>query len=271
MEKKKLLLVAISVGMFLVITIAAAILFFAPNNVPVSARAPVSHPAVADTPVPPAPPSIAAIQQPPVVPPPEPVPPVHVDAVELVRRAGEVPGLQQAPEGIIPQGTDFRVNGGAVINVPRPTAPAVPDTPPAGRAVPAATARPAPPAQRPPAPPAAAPAPAPAARPPSPPPVAAARPPQAAQPRPQVPTRVQNDYWVQTGAFSTLARAEGVRDSLASRGIVSIIENRNVNGRNLFRVRVGPYTSHNEANFWLSLIRSIDGFEDSQVRQTVRQ
>jgi DedD protein len=81
-------------------------------------------------------------------------------------------------------------------------------------------------------------------------------------------TKVYNDYWVQTGAFSTIARAEGVKDTLSAKGIISIIENREVDGKTVFRVRVGPYTSQNEANYWLSLIKSISGFEDSQVRQT---
>ena len=81
-------------------------------------------------------------------------------------------------------------------------------------------------------------------------------------------TRVSDDYWVQTGAFSTIISAEAVKETLASKGITSIIENANVNGRILFRVRVGPYTSQNEANYWLALIKSMDGFEDSQVRQT---
>ena len=65
-----------------------------------------------------------------------------------------------------------------------------------------------------------------------------------------------------------MTTAERVKATLASKGITSIIENREINGRTLFRVRVGPYTSQNEANYWLSLIKSIDGFEDSQVRQT---
>jgi DedD protein len=83
-----------------------------------------------------------------------------------------------------------------------------------------------------------------------------------------VQTKVYNDYWVQTGAFSTIARAEGVKNTLSSKGITSIIENREVEGKTIFRVRVGPYTSQNEANYWLSLVKSINGFEDSQIRQT---
>jgi len=78
----------------------------------------------------------------------------------------------------------------------------------------------------------------------------------------------QSDYWVQTGAFSTVSNAEGVKEALASKGIASIIDNRIIDGRPLFRVRVGPYTSANEANYWLALIKSIDGFENSQIRQS---
>jgi DedD protein len=170
-----------------------------------------------------------------------------LDPVDLVRQPN-VPGIQQAPEGAARQGDDFYIGGnggGTVISVPKPSTAAVPDAPPVERAVPA-------PVQTAPKP--AAPAPAPIVQ---------------TQSRPAtVQTKVYNDYWVQTGAFSTIAKAEGVKDTLTSKGITSIIENREVDGRTVFRVRVGPYTSQNEANYWLSLIKSISGFEDSQVRQT---
>jgi DedD protein len=99
---------------------------------------------------------------------------------------------------------------------------------------------------------------------------------RAAQPstavsRPPAPARTTNDYWVQTGAFSARVRAEDAKDLLASKGLVSIIENREINGRLWYRVRLGPYTSEREANYWLSLVQSIDGFGESQVRQTTRQ
>jgi DedD protein len=54
---------------------------------------------------------------------------------------------------------------------------------------------------------------------------------------------------------------------LAGRGITAIIENRDVNGQNFYRVRVGPFTSQNEADYWLSVIKKIQGFEQSQIRQ----
>jgi DedD protein len=90
----------------------------------------------------------------------------------------------------------------------------------------------------------------------------------AVQPKPAAATKTYNDYWVQTGAFSSKTNADGVKEKLATRGINSIIENRELEGKTWYRVRVGPYTSETEANYWLSLVRSIDGFADSQIRQT---
>jgi DedD protein len=84
------------------------------------------------------------------------------------------------------------------------------------------------------------------------------------------PSRVQNDYWIQTGAFSALVRAEGVKETLASKGLSSIIDDRDVEGQTWYRVRIGPYTSENEANYWLALVKAIDGFSESQVRSTQR-
>ena len=83
--------------------------------------------------------------------------------------------------------------------------------------------------------------------------------------------RTLNDYWIQIGAYSAMVRAEDTRELLADKGLVSIIENREINGQNLFRVRLGPYTSEREANHWLAIVKEIDGFNDSQVRQTIRQ
>jgi DedD protein len=73
---------------------------------------------------------------------------------------------------------------------------------------------------------------------------------------------------VQTGSFSTIARAEAVKDTLSAKGIASLVENREVQGKAYFRVRVGPYVSKNEADYWLALIKSINGFEESLVFKT---
>ena len=82
--------------------------------------------------------------------------------------------------------------------------------------------------------------------------------------------RTINDYWIQIGAYRAMIRAEDARELLASKGLVSIIENREINGQNLYRVRLGPYTSEREANHWLAIVKNINGFGESQIRQTVR-
>ena len=80
--------------------------------------------------------------------------------------------------------------------------------------------------------------------------------------------KTRDDYWIQTGAFTVLSGAESVKQTLADKGITSIIENRNIGDVLYFRVRIGPYTTQNEADYWLNLIKSINGFENSQVRLT---
>jgi DedD protein len=88
--------------------------------------------------------------------------------------------------------------------------------------------------------------------------------------KPTTPTKAINDFWIQTGAFSAQVRAEDARELLATKGITSIIENREINGKIWYRVRLGPYTSEREANHWLEIVKLINGFSDSQIRQTVR-
>jgi len=94
---------------------------------------------------------------------------------------------------------------------------------------------------------------------------------RTAAPARATPARTTNDFWIQTGAFTAIVRAEDARELLASRGFTSIIENREIDGRVWYRVRLGPYTSEREANYWLALVKSIEGFGESQVRQTIRQ
>jgi DedD protein len=268
MERKKLLLVAVSVGVFLVIVISAGILIFTPkasvSGTAVSSARPISAGTGS---------SVYTREAEP-----QRNQPASLDAAELVRNSGDVQGIQTPPQATAIQETSFYINGErplesytveknegdssakVIINVPKPSTAAVPDThveAPASRAAPAAAptataVRPVAPAAK----PAAA-----AVK-----PAAAKAPVQAA--KAASPAKTYNDYWVQTGAFSAMVRAEGVKETLASKGITSIIENREVDGKTWYRVRVGPYTSETEASYWLALVKAIDGFGDSQIRQT---
>jgi DedD protein len=279
MEKKKLLLVAVSVGVFLVIVISAAILIFTPR---------ASEPGTAVSAARPIPVGVSGTVPSPDLRPPqiqgpaeaERLQPATVDAADMVRNTDAIQGIQSPPKATAIQENHFYINGETptdayvtentdgdastrvVINVPKPSTAAVPDAPAesAGRSAPRQTA----PANR---PAAAAPA---KSSPPAKAPAPAAVKSTAAKPA-AAPARTYDDYWVQTGAFTAKVRAEGVKETLSSKGITSIIENREVDGKTWYRVRVGPYTSENEANYWLALVKSIDGFADSQVRQTRSQ
>jgi len=209
MEKKKLLIVAVSVGVVLLIIIAIPLLMIAPrqNN---------ALPAAQD----------------------------WVTIVEPVRPVEPVaaPAVVQPVETVKPEEP-----AQITLTVPVPQTAAVPDTPVTStRPTTVKTTKPAVAQSAAPVKPAAKPAPKEAAKP-------------AAE-------KTYNNYWVQTGAFSTKIRAEGAKDSLASKGITSIIDNRDIDGKTWYRVRVGPYMSETEANYWLALVKSIDGFADSQVR-----
>jgi DedD protein len=72
-------------------------------------------------------------------------------------------------------------------------------------------------------------------------------------------------YWVQAGSFSIRTHADGAKETLASKGITSIIENQELGGKTFYRVRIGPYISQNEADYWLALVQALGGFEESLV------
>jgi DedD protein len=291
MEKKKILLVAVSVGIFLVIAIGAAILIFsprsgAPSNAVVMGR---SNPGAYTPPSPaeniPVYPRIAdplTDAQTPAMP----------DSAYQSPPSSNTPGAPAAGTAI--QENNFYISGETqrqpyysertetrdagrtatpriVISVPRPEdakAPLLPENKQAasrsgGESRPAAS----------PAKPAASPA-KPAVS-PAKPAASSVKPAAAKQPapaKPAVPSRNTYDaYWVQAGSFSTKIHADGVKETLASKGITSIIENRDLDGKTFYRVRIGPYTSQNEADYWLALIQTLDGFESSQVWKSQAQ
>jgi cell division protein FtsN len=212
MEKKKLLIVAVSVGVVLLIIIAIPLMMITSQQ---NNALPVTQDWVT----------------------------VVEPGIRPAEPVAEPAPVVQPVESVLPKPEE---PAQITLTVPVPQTAAVPDTPVTSTR-PVAVRTTAPVAAAP-AKPAAKPAPAPKA---------------AAKPADQSKT---NSYWVQTGAFSTKIRAEGAKESLASKGITSIIDNRDIDGKTWYRVRVGPYTSENEANYWLALVKSIDGFADSQVR-----
>lgn len=242
-EQKKLLLVAVSVGVFLLVTITAAIVALAPKTTIAEATFTPSQPYPAGR----------------VVATPE------VTPIQPVQPEQSVVTVTEEPAATIADNNRDLLT----INLPRPTTAAVPDTPElpptsASRPIatvaqkPAQTTRTAPQAS------ASASAARPAAQ------AQAARPASAAPAARTAPSRTINDFWVQTGSFRAKVRADDAKELLASKGITSIIETRDVDGITRYRVRLGPYTSEDEARYWLSLVKTINGFEESLIMQTTR-
>jgi len=251
-EMKKLLLVAVSVGVFLLITITVGIIILTPKaqsqETAFSTSVPYTHGRIQPAPdimtnIPPAPAIISDHHD------------VNTNIVNETHESAE---------------TDIINGDHLTIQVPRPTAAAIPDM--SGTAArQQVTIAPAPHTERETVKPApaqtteTASAAAPAQR--------ASNQTQARQTsssRSAAQSRAISDFWVQTGAFSSMVRAEDAKEVLSTKGLTSIIENRIINGENFYRVRLGPYTSENEAKHWLDIVKLINGFENSQVRQTTR-
>ena len=75
------------------------------------------------------------------------------------------------------------------------------------------------------------------------------------------------EYWVQTGAFSNREYAENAQDSIAAYKIDSEIFTKEVSGKTWYRVRMGPYKTRTEADYWMTVIKSDPIFADSYITE----
>jgi DedD protein len=252
-EQKKLLLVAVSVGVFLLVTITAAMIILTPkmqtqdnafySNVPIKPGNVQNTVNGGNN----------TLQ------------PINNNPVETNTVFEVVP---ETP--IVIEKTDNNVNNGnndLIVQIPRPTTPAVPNSPETSTSTVTAvtnsnTVKPVT-TQSTTTPKTTVTTPKPQ--------TSTVQTSTVQTPKPSTSAKTINDYWIQTGAYLALIRAEDAKEILADNGLTSIIENRVIEGKLYYRVRLGPYTSEREANYWLSLVKSIDGFGESQVRQTARQ
>lgn len=94
--------------------------------------------------------------------------------------------------------------------------------------------------------------------------------PAAEKPKATIPTvkpksiRVE-EYWIQTGSYTSKTRAEEVKAVLQEKGVVSKITSKLVDEKNYYRVRIGPYTSKPEAEKFLDWIKALRGFDGSYI------
>lgn len=75
------------------------------------------------------------------------------------------------------------------------------------------------------------------------------------------------EYWIQTGSFSSKLNAEKAREALTARYLTAEIFTKDVAGTNTYRVRVGPYKSKSEADYWLGTVKEIPDFKNSFVSE----
>ena len=238
-EQKKLLLVAVSVGVFLLVTVTVAIIFISPG-------AQLQEPAISSTV-----PYIPNPSQPVIHNTQETIINIGNQDAEIIDRDNgdsltiHIPVPSAASVSVIPVEEEIRQNTPAAVR-PAP-APAPAATTPV-TTTPAATA-------------------------------STQQTTQSAAPPRTTTTRTITDYWIQTNAYTAIIPAEDQKESLASKGLVSIIDISEVSGRVMYRVWMGPYTSRAEADYWLAILKQVDGFRDEQlgpdqrpyIRQTSRQ
>lgn len=76
---------------------------------------------------------------------------------------------------------------------------------------------------------------------------------------------LSSKYWVQAASFSSKKSADSARATLDDNKIPAEVFTYKDNKDNLFyRVRVGPYTTKSEAEYWKTRVCKIDLFKDTQ-------
>ena len=73
-------------------------------------------------------------------------------------------------------------------------------------------------------------------------------------------------YWIQAGSYSSKKNAEEARNALSAEKIASeIFTFTDANGNLFYRVRIGPYTTKSEAEYWQSRVALIKEFSGSKT------
>ena len=77
--------------------------------------------------------------------------------------------------------------------------------------------------------------------------------------------KAPDSFWVQAAAYSSKRNADEARSTLESNKIPSeVFTFTDSNGKTFYRVRVGPYITKSEAEYWQTRISMIDKFANSK-------
>ena len=85
-----------------------------------------------------------------------------------------------------------------------------------------------------------------------------------------VPAEKEPDrFWVQAGSFASRKKADAARELLTQKGMqCEVFTFRDTKGTLYFRVRIGPYTTKTEADFWKKEISKLSEFNNAFVTNT---
>lgn len=78
-------------------------------------------------------------------------------------------------------------------------------------------------------------------------------------------------YWIQVGSFSSSSQANRTVELLKERGLSSRVVLKTVDGKSVYRVRIGAYESREEAQKFCDEVKKIPGYEDSYVSEATTQ
>jgi cell division protein FtsN len=264
MEKKKILLIAIITGIFLTAVILFPLVLLS-NSKATTPEVPTT-PEIYNTP-----PASADIMGMVTTPPQQRDTSQNITINNFSPDANAVEGAKN-PDGsvtinVLPTNRDQSV--AAVTQTPTPETPprttTVSPSPPASETPPRTTAEkpavsPNPPKPSTPPPPA-------STKPTTPARTAPAKttpPPTAVKPPPKQQGR--SEYWIQTGSFTVKANADKAKALLDEKGIPKVVvENSVVREQTVFRLRSGPHRTKEEVEFWLNLVKALDGFKESYI------
>jgi len=89
----------------------------------------------------------------------------------------------------------------------------------------------------------------------------------APTPAPAPVTESGVEYWIQVGSFTKTSQAEDTKRILAAKGVTSVIQTKDVEGTNYFRVRIGPYGNKPEAEKFLDWITNLPDYSGSYISE----
>jgi cell division protein FtsN len=75
----------------------------------------------------------------------------------------------------------------------------------------------------------------------------------------------ENAYWVQVIASSRISKAESIRSLLEEKGLPAHVMVQKNGEKTIYRVRLGAFSTKDEAENYAETVRNINGFSDSYV------